>query len=323
MNRNKTTTPANTDANGSAARGVMRHLRLVGCPMDLGADRRGVDMGPSAIRYAGISARVRSLGHQFSDAGDVTVPIPETRKPGKGPKYLKEIQRACTRLAVRVEQILDKGVTPLVIGGDHSIAIGTITGVANYYRKRNQNIGLIWVDAHADMNIPETSPTGNIHGMPLSAVLGLGAPQLVNLGGFAPKVRPENVALIGIRDLDPAEKEIVRTSGIRAYTMRDVDEMGMAKVMREALTAVNTGTTGFHLSFDLDGLDPEIAPGVGTPVRGGIGFREAHLLMEMVADSGKMLSIEATEINPILDTKNRTAELMVELISSALGKKIL
>ncbi|MFN0207125.1 MAG: arginase [Planctomycetota bacterium] len=301
----------------------VRHMRLIGCPMDLGADRRGVDMGPSAIRYAGISHRIRSLGHEFSDAGDVTVPLPETRRPGKGPKYLKEIHRACERLAKRVEQILDRNATPLVIGGDHSIAIGTITGVANHYRKNEQNIGLIWIDAHADMNIPETSPTGNIHGMPLSAVLGMGSPELVNLGGYAPKVRPENVALIGIRDLDDAEKEIVRKSGIKAYTMRDVDELGMAKVMREALSAVTNGTAGFHLSFDLDGLDPEIAPGVGTPVRGGIGFREAHLLMEMISDSGRMIAMEATELNPILDTKNKTGELMVELIASALGKRIL
>jgi arginase len=291
--------------------------------MDLGADRRGVDMGPSAIRYAGISHRVRALGHEFSDAGDVTVPLPETRKPGKGPKYLKEILRACDRLSKRVEQILDRNATPLVIGGDHSIAIGTITGVANHYRKKGQNIGLIWVDAHADMNTPETSPTGNIHGMPLSTILGMGAAPLVHLGGFSPKVRPENVALIGIRDLDEPEKEIVRTSGIRAFTMRDVDELGMARVMREALAAVTNGTAGFHLSFDLDGLDPEIAPGVGTPVRGGIGFREAHLLMEMIADSGRMVSIEATELNPILDTKNRTGELMVELVASVLGKRIL
>lgn len=298
-------------------------MRLIGCPMDLGADRRGVDMGPSAIRYAGISHRVRALGHEFSDAGDVTVPLPETRKPGKGPKYLKEILRACDRLSKRVEQILDRNATPLVIGGDHSIAIGTITGVANHYRKKGQNIGLIWVDAHADMNTPETSPTGNIHGMPLSTILGMGAAPLVHLGGFSPKVRPENVALIGIRDLDEPEKEIVRTSGIRAFTMRDVDELGMARVMREALAAVTNGTAGFHLSFDLDGLDPEIAPGVGTPVRGGIGFREAHLLMEMIADSGRMVSIEATELNPILDTKNRTGELMVELVASVLGKRIL
>lgn len=298
-------------------------MRLIGCPMDLGADRRGVDMGPSAIRYAGVSTRVRSLGHEFSDAGDVPVPIPETRKPGRGPKYLKEIVRACQRLAIRVEQLLEKQATPLVIGGDHSIAIGTIAGVASYYRKRGEHVGLIWVDAHADMNIPETSPSGNIHGMPLSATLGYGAPQLVNLGGFTPKIRSENVALIGIRDLDEGERALVRKSGIKAYTMRDVDELGMAKVMREALTAVTAGTAGFHLSFDLDGLDPEIAPGVGTPVRGGIGFREAHLLMEMIADSGRMVSMEATELNPILDTKNRTAELIVELVASALGKKIL
>ena len=234
------------------------------------------------------------------------MPIPEVRSPGKGPKYLKEIHRACARLAEKVESVLKKGYTPLVIGGDHSVAIGTITGVASHYRKRDEAVGLIWVDAHADMNTPETSPTGNIHGMPLSAVLGLGALQLVNLGGFSPKVDPNNVALIGIRDLDPAERDIVRRSGIRAFTMRDVDELGMSRVMREAISAVTDRTVGFHLSFDLDGLDPEIAPGVGTPVRGGIGFREAHLLMEMVADSGRMVSLEATELNPILDTKNRT-----------------
>lgn len=300
-----------------------RHVRLIGCPMDLGADRRGVDMGPSAIRHAGIAHKVRSLGHEFSDAGDVSVPLPEVRRPGKGPKYLREIHHACERLAAKVEQAARKGLTPLVVGGDHSIAIGTITGIASHYRKQEQAIGLVWVDAHADMNTPETSPTGNIHGMPLSAVLGLGAPQLTGLGGFSPKVRPVNVALIGIRDLDAAEREIVRQSGIRAYTMRDVDELGMSRVMGEALAAVNHGTAGFHLSFDLDGLDPEIAPGVGTPVRGGIGFREAHLLMEMVADSGRMVSLEATELNPILDTKNGTGELMVELIGSALGKRIL
>lgn len=300
-----------------------RHVRMIGVPMDLGADRRGVDMGPSAIRYAGIRSKILALGHEFSDAGDVSVPIPELRRPGKGAKYLREICRACERLLVKVEQCLKLGATPLVVGGDHSIAVGTMAGVAAHYRRKNEKVGLLWIDAHADMNTPETSPSGNVHGMPLSAVLGIGAPPFVNVGGFAPKVEPENVALIGIRDLDAAEREIVRKSGIHAYTMRDVDELGMSRVMREALSAVNDGTAGFHLSFDLDALDPEIAPGVGTPVRGGIGFREAHLLMELVSDSGRVLSLEATELNPILDTKNRTGELMVELLGSALGKRIL
>jgi len=301
-----------------------RDVRFIGVPMDLGADRRGVDMGPSAVRYAGLSARLRALGHAFSDAGDVPVPIPEVRVPGSGPKYLREIHRACQRLAFRVERILDEQAMPLVVGGDHSIAIGTITGVAAHYRKLDsRGIGLIWVDAHADMNTPQSSPSGNIHGMPLSSVLGIGAPELVNLGGFAPKVNAANAALIGIRDLDDQEREIVRSSGIRTFTMRDIDELGMSRVMREAIAVATDGTVGFHLSFDLDGLDPEIAPGVGTPVRGGIGFREAHLLMEMVADSGRMVSMEATELNPILDTKNKTAELVVELIASAFGKRIL
>ncbi len=300
-----------------------RDVRFIGVPMDLGADRRGVDMGPSAVRYAGLSARIRALGHAFVDGGDVSVPIPEVRVPGSGPKYLREIHRACHRLAFRVERILEEEAFPLVVGGDHSIAVGTITGIASHFRRRGETMGLVWVDAHADMNTPESSPSGNVHGMPLSSVLGFGAPELVNLGGFAPKVRPENVALIGIRDVDDGERELVRRSGIRAFTMRDVDELGMSRVMREALSVATDGTAGFHLSFDLDGLDPEIAPGVGTPVRGGIGFREAHLLMEMVSDSGRMVSMEATELNPILDTRNRTAELVVELIASAFGKRIL
>ncbi|HKD99848.1 MAG TPA: arginase [Planctomycetota bacterium] len=310
-------------AESASTKQPVRDVRLIGIPMDLGAGRRGVDMGPSAIRYAGIDAKIRALGHSFSDAGDVTVPIPEVRAPGSGPKYLREIVRVCQRLAYRVERILDEGACPLVVGGDHSIAVGTITGIAASLRKRGEKPGLIWVDAHADMNTPDTSPSGNVHGMPLSVVLGMGAPELVGLGGFAPKLDPRNVALLGIRDLDPAERDIVRQSGIRAFTMRDVDELGMSRVMREAIALANDGTAGFHLSFDLDGLDPEIAPGVGTPVRGGIGFREAHLLMEMVSDSGRMLSLEATELNPILDTKNRTAELVVDLIGSAFGKRIL
>lgn len=307
----------------AAPQHARRNVHFIGVPMDLGAGRRGVDMGPSAVRYAGLDAKIRALGHAFVDGGDVPVPIPEVRVPGSGPKYLREIHRACHRLAFRVERLMDDGAFPLVVGGDHSIAIGSITGVASHYRRKGQSLGLIWVDAHADMNTPETSPSGNIHGMPLSCVLGMGAAELVDLGGFAPKVRGENAALLGIRDLDDGERENVRASGIRAFTMRDVDEMGMSQVMREAIAVASRGTAGFHVSFDLDGLDPEIAPGVGTPVRGGIGFREAHLLMEMVADSGRMVSMEATELNPILDTRNRTGELVVDLIASAFGKRIL
>jgi arginase len=299
-------------------------VRILGVPMDLGADHRGVDMGPSGIRIAGVRNALRALGYEVVDGGDVPVPTPETRDPGEGPlKYLDEIRTACDLLRIRVRDALAADELPLVLGGDHSIAIGSIAGIAEHFRGRGERVGVIWVDAHADMNTPDSSPTGNIHGMPLSVVLGLGEPSLVELGGFAPKVLPQHVALIGIRNLDETEKEIVRRSGVHAYTMRDIDERGMGAVIEEAIARCSDGTVGFHVSFDLDGMDPADAPGVGTPVKGGIDWREANLLMETVADSRRMVSLEITELNPILDERNRSGQVAVEVISSAFGKSIL
>ena len=307
----------------SATDTVIKDVRLIGVPMDLGAGRRGVDMGPSAVRYAGLGQLVQGLGFAYSDGGDISVPLPEARAPGKGARYLKEIHRACERLAQRVEKLMDDGVMPLVVGGDHSMAIGTITGVAGHYRKRGEKLGLIWVDAHADMNTPETSPSGNIHGMPLGSVMGYGAPELVNLGGFSPKIDPDNVALIGIREVDPGEREIVLRSGIHYYEMMKVDARGMGAVIEEAIAHATRGTAGVHLSFDMDAVDPEVAPGVGTPVRGGLSLRESHLLMEVVSDSGRLVSMEFAELNPIHDVANQTGQLLCELVGSALGKKVM
>ena len=299
-------------------------LRLVGVPMDLGAGRRGVDMGPSAIRIAGVSNALRSLGYNVIDDGDVAVPAPEAREPGDpSARYLDPIFHVCDRLRMRVRRTLEQGSVPLVLGGDHSIAIGTVSGVSEYYREKGEQLGLIWVDAHGDMNTPSSSPSGNIHGMPLATLLGIGHPRLVEMGGFAPKLRREHVCLIGIRDIDDSEREIIRESGIHAYTMRDVDERGMRAVMEEAIGFATEGTAGFHMSFDLDGMDPRDVPGTGTPVRGGISWREANLLMEMVSDTGAMRSIEVTELNPVLDVRNQSGEVAVDVICSAFGKRIL
>jgi len=301
-----------------------RTIRLMGVPMDLGAGRRGVDMGPSAIRIAGVHQTLTGLGFQVADDGDVAVPSPESRKSGDpSARYLGEIYHVCNRLRLRVRRTLEAGEVPVVLGGDHSIAIGTVSGVSEFFRGRNQEVGLIWVDAHADMNTPESSPSGNVHGMPLAALLGFGSERLVEMGGFAPKVRREHTCLIGIRNLDKHEKVLLQQSGVRAYTMRDLDERGMRAVMAEALELVSTGTAGFHVSFDLDGMDPKEVPGVGTPVKGGINWREANLLMEMVADSSKMCSLEITELNPVLDMCNASGQVAVDLIASAFGKRIL
>ena len=308
----------------SPARRPSAPVHLLGVPMDLGADRRGVDMGPSGIRIAGVAPALRRLGYTVTDGGDVSVPTPETRHPGDTKlKYLDEIRTACDALRVAVRDAMDGGSTPVVLGGDHSIAIGTVSGVAEHFHAKGEKLGVIWVDAHADMNTPESSPSGNIHGMPLAVLLGYGDRSLVDLGGFAPKVDPRNVALIGIRNLDESEKAIVRRSGVHAYTMREVDERGMGNVIREALGHVNDGTAGFHVSFDLDGMDPSDAPGVGTPVKGGLDWRESQLLMEAVHDSGRMTSVEITELNPILDVRNQSGVVAVELICSAFGKAIL
>ena len=303
---------------------LQKVVRLVGVPMDLGAGRRGVDMGPSAIRIAGVAAGLRHLGFQVEDDGDVGVPAPETRDPGSpNARYLEPIYHVCNRLRLRVRRSLDQGEIPIVLGGDHSIAIGTVSGVSEHFRSRGQKVGLIWVDAHGDMNTPESSPTGNIHGMPLATLCGMGHPRLVEMGGFWPKVERKNVCLIGIRDIDEVERKIVKESGIHAYTMRDVDERGMRAIIQESIGFASEGTAGFHVSFDLDGMDPRDVPGTGTPVKGGISWREANLLMEMVSDTGRMTSLEITELNPILDVKNQSGEVAVDVILSAFGKRIL
>jgi arginase len=291
----------------------------------MGASRRGVDMGPSAMRVAGLEARLEALGHQVVDGGNIRVELAETRTPGNpNAHYLKEIAETCARTAEAVLSALEAGTTPLVLGGDHSLAAGSVSGVAEFYRRRDQRIGLIWIDAHADLNTPETSPSGNVHGMPLAALLGLGPEPLSNLLGFAPKLALENTVLIGVRDIDAAERENIRRAGLtEVYTMRDIDERGMRAVMEEALRAAGRGTAGYHVSLDADWVDPEDAPGVGTPVRGGATYREAHLAMEILADHGRLLSFEIVEVNPVIDEHNRTADLAVELACSAFGKKIL
>lgn len=302
-----------------------RKIKVIGVPLDLGASRRGVDMGPSAVRVAGLEARLEALGHEVNDGGNISVAIAETKHVGEtNARYLKEITDTCAKAAEMVEKSLEEGMIPVVLGGDHSVAAGTVSGVAAFYRKQQRKIGLIWIDAHADLNTPETSPSGNVHGMPLAALVGLGPAPLANIFNFSPKVAPENVVIIGVRDIDLTEKENIRRAGItEVYTMRDIDERGMRTVMEEALRAAGRGTAGYHVSLDMDWIDPEDAPGVGTPVRGGSTYREAHLAMEIIADHGRMLSFEIVEVNPVIDEHNRTADLAVELISSAFGKKIL
>ncbi len=302
----------------------MLRIRVLGVPLDLGQERRGVDMGPSAVRAAGLNQALKSLGHDVQDAGNIHVRLPEEQPFGsQSAKYLKEIAETSQEVAERTRQTLADGYFPLSLGGDHSMAVGTIAGVAKFYHDRNQEIGCLWIDAHADMNTPETSPSGNIHGMPFAASLGHGPESLTNIFGFAPKLKAKNCALIGIRDLDGHERQVVRGSGVNLFTMREIDEMGMRNVMDRALTMVTKGTAGFVVSFDMDVVDPDDAPGVGTPVRGGITYREAHLALEMIADSGKMLAFELVEINPIIDVMNKTAILGVGFTASALGKRIL
>jgi len=298
-------------------------VRIIGVPIDLGANVRGANVGPAAIRMAGLHTKVSVLGYAVEDAGDVDVPVRETiHETIASQKYLPTIVDVCERLRKEVWQSLETEALPIVLGGDHCAAIGTIAGVAGYYRQQQQRMGLIWLDAHADLNTPESSPSGNIHGMPLSAVLGNGHDALADLGGFRGKVRPENVALVGIRTLDALEKQICKESGIRYFTMREIDEKGMASVMREAITHITRDTVGFHLSFDMDAVDPLYAPGVSTPVTGGLSYREAHLALEMLADTGMLKSMEFVELNPMCDLAHKTAQLSVELIQSALGKAI-
>jgi arginase len=300
------------------------HIAIIGAPLDLGAGRRGVDMGPSAMRVANINKRVASLGYEVEDLGNVPVDQPESLPEGpRHAKYLPQIAATCLRLANIVERVADEGKAPLVMGGDHSIAIGTVAGMAHHFRKKKKRMGLLWIDAHADMNTPQTSPSGNVHGMPLACCIGLGPEELAKLLGFAPKVLPRNVALVGLRDVDILERPHVRGSGVRAFTMRDIDERGLRSVMVEAIGIVTDGTAGVHLSLDMDYVDPQYAPGVGTPVRGGATYREAHLAMEMICDSARMVSMEVVEVNPVIDEHNRTGDLAVELVTSGLGKRIL
>lgn len=301
-----------------------RKVALLGVPMDLGGGRRGVDMGPSALRIAGLEARVQALGLACEDRGNVPVEEPESLDP-RNPRarFLREIAAACVQVRLRVESILEDGAFPLVVGGDHSIAVGTVAGLSSFHHARGRRIGLVWFDAHGDMNTPETSPSGNIHGMPLAAVLGHGPDELTRLGTRFPMVDVEAAVLVGVRSLDRHERELVRESGIRTFTMRDIDVQGIHRVMQQAIAIATRDTAGFHLSFDLDGTDPGTAPGVGTPVRGGTTYRESHVVMEHAAESGRLLGLELTEINPILDTRNQTAEFAVELALSALGQSVL
>jgi arginase len=303
---------------------MAQKIRIIGVPMDLGQSRRGVDMGPSALRVAGLQARIKQLGHQVEDIGNVQVKQPEEMSYGeKRAKYLEEISETCKDLAQTIERSLNEGFLPVVLGGDHSIAVGVAAGVADFYRRQKKEIGYIWLDAHGDMNTPESSPSGNVHGMPLAAIMGYGAPELVELLGFKPKAEPGNIVIVGARELDAQERKIMKKSGVHVFTMRDIDERGMREVMSDALKYAMDDTGGVAVSLDMDFVDPADAPGVGTPVRGGVTYREAHLAMEMIADSESLVSMEVVEINPVIDEHNRTALLGVELVLSALGKKIL
>lgn len=299
-------------------------IRIIGVPMDLGASRRGVDMGPSALRVAGLQPRLKQLGRQVEDIGNIQVRQPEEQPYGeKKARFLGEIAETCKLLAETVKKTLDEDLFPLVLGGDHSIATGTVAGVATHFQKESKRIGVIWLDAHGDMNTPETSPSGNIHGMPLAAIMGSGPAELTGLAGFVPIVEPRNVSLVGIRDLDTKERRFAKESGVHVFTMRDIDERGMREVMAEALRFAGDDTAGIAVSLDMDFVDPADAPGVGTPVRGGVTYREAHLALEMIADTRSMVSFELVEVNPVIDLHNTTATLGVELVLSGLGKKIL
>jgi arginase len=304
--------------------GAGKPVSILGVPLSYGQSKGGVHLGPAAIRVAGLAQRISALGYEVNDHGDVTVERSHSL-PGFDDKlkYITEIHGACERLAFEIEGICDAGELPITIGGDHSIAIGSLSGVVKSFRKREQRLGLIYLDAHADMNTPETTPSGNIHGMPLAALLGYGAPELVNVGGFSPKFDQRLCAHVGARDIDPGERELIRRLGMRFFTMREIDERGLATCMDEAIAIASQGSGGYAVTFDVDVLDPGDAPGSGTLVRGGLSYREAHLAMEKIAEAEGMQSLEVVEINTALDVNNRTAELGVELILSALGKRIL
>jgi arginase len=303
---------------------MSKHVRLIGFPSDLGAGRRGVDMGPSALRIAGIAAVLESLGHRVSDDGDVPVRGQEVQRiTNPKLKYLPEIVRASRMLAARVANALYDGAFPIVLGGDHSLGIGSVAGVSAYCREQGKRLGVIWIDAHADMNTPETTPSGNIHGMPLAVSMGFGSDRLVTIAGFTPKVAPEHVALVGIRSVDPGERELIATLPMLVYPMPEIDKRGIHTVIAEVLDRFRRTVDHVHVSFDLDSVDPSLAPGVGTPVSGGLTFREAHLAMEILAESGMVGSLDVAEVNPILDVRNATAIFATEIVASLLGKRIL
>lgn len=300
------------------------NVSIIGFPMDLGADRRGVDMGPSALRIAGLQTKLEALGYKVNDLGDIKIEIMEKQKI-KNPKlkYLDEIIKTSKMLADKIEKVLEKGEFPICLGGDHSMALGTISGIASYCRNKKLKLGVIWIDAHSDMNTDETSPSGNIHGMPLAALMGLGCDELVNFLGFSPKILPENCALIGIRSVDEAEKMNIKKLKVPIYTMTDIDKLGIHRIIAKVLKQFREKVDHIHISFDVDSVDPSVAPGVGTPVPGGLSYREAHLLMETIAECGCMSSLEIAEVNPILDHKNQSASFIAELIASSMGQRIL
>ena len=303
---------------------MARPVHVIGVSIDLGGNRRGVDMGPSAFRIAGLGERLAALDILVRDEGDLVAPIPEVKSEGDPrKKYIREIARVCDKLFKTSHGVLEKGGLPLVLGGDHSLAAGSVGATAEYLRREGKPPGLLWVDAHGDMNTPASSESGNVHGMPLAALLGPEPAELSRIGGFSPKVTADHTVLIGIRNLDEREKQHMREIGVHVFTMKDIDRGGIAAVMEQALAIACTGTGGLHVSFDLDVCDPTIAPGVGTPVKGGLDYREAHMVMEMVADSGQLRALDLVEVNPILDDRNMTATLAVELACSALGQKIL
>ncbi len=302
----------------------MRAVHLIGVPLDLGGNRRGTDMGPSAFRIAGIGDQLAALGLAVTDKGDIPTPLPELKGPGDPRKrYVKEIAKVCQRLFQASLASFDEGALPIALGGDHSLGAGSVAAAAAYLRKRNQPLGLLWVDAHGDMNTPASSGSGNVHGMPLASLLGGEPLELARFGGEGPAVLPEHTVLVGIRNLDETEKQIVRASKAHVFTMKEIDRLGIAAVMERAIALASRGTGGFHVSWDLDVCDPGVAPGVGTPVKGGLSYRESHVAMEMVAESGKLTSLDVVELNPTLDIRNTTAEFGTELALSALGKKIL
>ena len=303
---------------------IAKQVHIIGVPLDLGGGRRGVDMGPSAVRIAGLGERLAAMGCVVTDKGDLTTPIPETqvtRDPTK--RYIKDIAKVCQRVYQQTMQSITDGALPIVIGGDHSLAAGSVGASADFAIDKGGKIGVLWIDAHGDMNTPATTSSGNVHGMPLAALVGTEPVELASIGRHSPKIQAEHVVLIGIRNLDEAEKKRIRAAKVHVFTMKDIDRHGIAVVMKRALKIATTGTTGLHVSFDLDACDPAIAPGVGTPVKGGLDYREAHMVMEMIADSGRMTALDLVEVNPILDSQNQTATLATELALSALGQGII